>query len=149
MTPEKKLIVRFLTVFGEPKSLAPELFIEEFTKAIAGYPPDVLEKSGDVMIRKSTFWPKPAEVLAEVRRIGNYDTRRGLQVFEPCEDPPLLTDEQKERVRQIKLLAFAACDKAKEVLPPLAPLPSVDRDAFEAMRSGSHNPIHRKNIVRK
>lgn len=149
MSHEKKLVFRFLAMFGEPKSLDPDQFIRDFIKAIEGYGPELLEKAGDALIKKNTFWPKPAEVIAEARRIGGYDGRRGLQVFEPCDEPPPLTDEQKARVRQIKQLAIAACDKAKEVLPPLAPLPSVDRDAFEAMRSASANPIHRKNIVRK
>lgn len=149
MTPEQKLVHTLLVMFGEPNTPDPKLYIDMFTKAITGYPDDVLQAAGEAIIRKNTFWPKPAEVLAEVNRIGGYGSRRGLQTFEPCEEPPPLTDEQKARVREIKRLAIEACDKVHEVLPPLAPPPKVDRETFEAMRSSSPNPIHRKSIVRR
>ena len=149
MSHEKKLVFRFLAMYGEPKSLDPDQFIRDFIKAIEGYGPELPEKAGDALIKKNPFWPRPAEVIAEARRIGGYDGRRGLQVFEACDEPPPLTDEQKARVREIKRLAIEACDKVHEVLPPLAPPPKVDRDTFETMRSASHNPIHRKSIVRR
>lgn len=148
MTPEQKLVHTLLVMYGEPNTPDPKLYIETFTKAIVGHPADLLEAAGEAIIKKNTFWPKPAEVLAEVTRLGGYNTRRGLQVFPPCDEPPPLTDEQKARVREIKRLAIDACEKAKEVFQPLAPPPKVDRDTFEAMRSASSNPIHRKNIVR-
>lgn len=147
MTPEKKLIVRFLAMFGEPKSLDPNQFIKDFTKAIEGYAPDLLEAAGDAVIRKNTFWPKPAEVIAEAVRIGGLKGG-AFKTFPPSEEPPPLTEEQKARVRAIKRLAIEACDKVHEVLLPLQPPPKVDRDTFETMRAASRNPIHRKSIVR-
>lgn len=147
MTPEQKLISRLLAMFGEPKSLDPDQFVKDFAKAIEGYSPELLEAAGDAVIRKCTFWPKPAEVIAEAVRIGSL-TKGVFKAFPPSPEPPPLTDEQKVRVREIKRLAIAACDKVHEVLPPLPPPPKVDRDSFEAMRSASRNPVHRKSIAR-
>lgn len=148
MTPEQKLISRLLAMFGEPKSLDPDQFVKDFAKAIEGYSPELLEAAGDAVIRKCTFWPKPAEVIAEAVRIGGLKSGM-FKPFTAAEDPPPLTDEQKARVRAIKQLAIEACNRVQD--PPLAlpPPPKVDRDTFEAMRAGSANPIHRKNIVKR
>lgn len=147
MSPEQKLLSRLLAMFGEPKSLDPDQFVKDFAKAIEGYSPELLELAGDAVIRKCTFWPKPAEVIAEAVRIGGLKSGT-FKPLPPCDEPPPLTDEQKARVQDIKRLAIAACDKVHEVLPPLLPPPKVDRDAFEIMRSASRNPIHRKSIVK-
>lgn len=62
MTPEVRLIQRFIAVFGEPKTPNPEEFLAEFAKAIAGWKLHVLDQVGDEIIRSNQFWPKPAEV---------------------------------------------------------------------------------------
>ena len=57
------IIDRFVAVFGEPRVPDPALFLVEYRRALVGLDAGVLDKVADVLICKSTFWPKPAEVL--------------------------------------------------------------------------------------
>lgn len=70
MTPIQKTVARLLSVFGEPKTADPALYIEEFSKALKGTDPMVLEKAVDRWMKRDTpFWPRPGELLAEVERV--------------------------------------------------------------------------------
>lgn len=70
MKPIEKTVARLLSVFGEPKTPDPALFIEEFTKAMKGVDPLVLEKAADRWMKRDTpFWPRPGELLAEAENV--------------------------------------------------------------------------------
>lgn len=69
LSPAEEAIERLLTVFGEPKTVSPDRFLDEYRRALTGIEGRVLEQATDRVIRKSTFWPKPAEVIAEAHAI--------------------------------------------------------------------------------
>lgn len=69
MTPAEDAIDRMLAMFGEPKTTSPERFIAEYQKALTGIEASLLELAVDRVMKRSTFWPKPAEILEEVNRI--------------------------------------------------------------------------------
>lgn len=68
-TASEQLIGRFMAMFGEPKTPDPDGFLVEYARAIDGTDADALRRAGDILIRKSTFWPKPSEVLDLVGEI--------------------------------------------------------------------------------
>lgn len=79
MSAIETAISRLLTVFGNPKTGDPDLYIEEFAKALKGTDPMVLEKAVDRWIKRDTpFWPRPGELLAEVERVASdlYNDKR-------------------------------------------------------------------------
>lgn len=69
MTPAEDAIDRLLAMFGEPRTTSPERFIAEYQKALTGIEAALLELAVDRVMRRSTFWPKPAEIIEEVNRI--------------------------------------------------------------------------------
>lgn len=69
MNVADEIIGRFNAVFGEPRTDNPDLFLQEFARCMDGYDENALRKAADRLIAKNTFWPKPAELLGEVRTI--------------------------------------------------------------------------------
>lgn len=69
MSVAKEVISRFMAVFGEPKTPDPDGFLVEFAQCLSGCEATALRKAADTLIRRSTFWPKPAEVLELVSEI--------------------------------------------------------------------------------
>lgn len=69
MSPQDRAIARLTGTFGEPRTPDPEIFLEEFAKAISGWSLKVLDKACDEVIRTSTFWPKPAEIIEKCKAI--------------------------------------------------------------------------------
>lgn len=67
MTPQHEILKRLVGVYGEPKTPDVETFFAEFAKALEGYSRDALNLACSRVIRTSTFWPKPAEILEHVR----------------------------------------------------------------------------------
>ena len=69
MSPAEEIIERLLAVFGEPNTANTERFIEEYRRALTGIAGEVLSKACDRVIRDSTFWPKPAEIIQEASHV--------------------------------------------------------------------------------
>ena len=63
MTPQQRIIQRLMGVFGEPKTIDPQLFLTEFAAAIDGWDSHILEQTGKEVIRRCKYWPRPAEVI--------------------------------------------------------------------------------------
>jgi len=145
MTPEQKLVHTLLVMYGEPNTPDPKLYIDTFTKAIGGFAAADLERAGENVIRKSTFWPKPAEIVVAANRIIALRAPPP-HALAPSDDKEPLTAEQKANLRRLTEIARKACEQVHEVLEPLPPPPKVDRASFEAMRSGSRNKFHRKGM---
>lgn len=137
MQPHERLIARMMAVYGEPKTEDPLLFIDEVQRAIEGYPPAVIDEVGNEIIRKSKFWPRPAEVVEKADAIC---AKIHANTFKPTpvEDLPPPTEEQRQRAKRILALALNAM-KITGAREEAKPLPDVSRDAFEAMIRHSPN----------
>lgn len=61
-----RILSRFSSVYG--RELSPEL-IAEWEIVLGEYPPALLTEACDELMGESTFFPKPAEILAIVRRL--------------------------------------------------------------------------------
>lgn len=138
MTPETQLIARLVNVFKEPQCEDPDAYVAEFRKAIKGYTADVLEQAGDEVIKRCTFWPRPAEVIGIIEEICR--RREAAKPAPPRpKDLPPPTPEQVARSRQILAAAVAAMRAgAPKAIQP-APLPPMQRPQFEAMQRASRN----------
>lgn len=146
MTPEQKLVHTLLVMYGEPNTPDPRLYIETFTKAIKGFMPADIEKAGENVIRKSTFWPKPAEIVAEASRLVALRAPSPHALPPVLDERPPLTPDQKANLNELRKIAHSALAKVDDMLGPLPPAPKVDRNTFEAMRAASSNKIHRKGM---
>lgn len=141
MTISDEIIERFLAVFGEPKTPNPEVFINEFARSMDGYDETALRAAADNLIKSSTFWPKPAELLGEARRIISDRT-----MHRPAEHqswkPIARTDEQRamadELVAQFK--KFLAERTTVSEAPPPIDWKRGQRDGFREMQRNSPNP---------
>ena len=99
-----KTIQRLLTMFGEPKTDSPEMYLEEFAKAISGFPDSVLDKACDMAIQECTFFPRPAEIIQRAYRVNQYTLSNvgGSTPDHFVPDPVIEKDEaSKERVREM------------------------------------------------
>lgn len=136
-------VARLLAVYGEPKTPDPELFVVEFRKALTGTDAFLLEKALDRWIRSdNAFWPRPGEVLAEVRKCAAdaYQERR----YHVASDRPPPTPEAAARVRalvQDAMQTIAGAD-IKRDHPEIDWLRSKC-DGFEQMQRESPNSFHR------
>lgn len=148
MTALDKLIARLVAVFGEPKTPRPEMFLDEFRRAVDGYAPEVYPAAANEIIATSTFWPKPAEVRKIADRIATARFRPAP--LPPADDLPPPSPESVARARA--LVAEATKAIAAGSPPTIAPKPWRDtsRPAFEAMQRNSPNrALHIKPIVLK
>ena len=106
-------IRRMTAVFGDPKTDDPDVFLDEYRRALSGWDANVLDKATDRVIQASVFWPKPAEFLVHARAVAAETTR--FKPRKPAEhetgDLPVRTPEQiaaaNELVAQL-MRAFAA-----------------------------------------
>lgn len=143
--PVERLIERLTIVFGEPRTPNPVLYIEEIAKAVKPYSAEILEQAGDEVIRGNTFWPKPGEIVEKAEGIAARIASRNRKP-EVREEWPEPTDEQRRRA--IELVERAKQAMASKALPVEAvELPSVDREAFEAMQRNSPNDFHRVGLT--
>lgn len=79
-----RVIARLMAVFGEPKTPDPDLYVEEFRKALVGYEGHILDKAVDRWMKRDTaFWPRPGELLAEARSVAAPVRRRGPEPGSP------------------------------------------------------------------
>lgn len=145
MNAEDKMIQRLLSVFGEPKTPNPELFLEEFAKAIKGWDARVLEEAGDRVIRSSTFWPKPAELIEEATAIA-------AAMYAPKATPlddtnwPEPSPEAKARVDALLRETLPKLKAGGKVFTDPKPLPDVSRQSFETTQRESPNTsLHAKH----
>jgi hypothetical protein len=146
MTPEQKLVHTLLVMYGEPNTPDPKLYIDTFTKAIGGFSAADLEKAGENVIRKSTFWPKPSEIVSEANRLVALRSPSPHALPPVFDERPPLTPEQKANLNELRKIAHSALTKVDDMLGPLPSPPKVDRNSFEAMRAASNNVIHRKGV---
>lgn len=72
MTPAAQIIKRLVAIYGEPKTLDPDVFLAEFEKALEGHREESLHRACSEVIRTCTFWPRPAELLEHVRPTATY-----------------------------------------------------------------------------
>lgn len=154
MSPAEEAIERLLALFGEPKTSSPERFLEEYRKALAGIDPRVLERATDRVIQKSTFWPKPVEIIAEAHHIAavlyshrptdwdavDKDRRAG---WSPSDLKKFRSEEARANVQ-----AMVDQMKANIAAMEVDPKDDVDWQAgqqpdFEDMQARSPNGTHR------
>jgi hypothetical protein len=146
MSVSSEIIGRFNAVFGEPRTTDPELFLNEFARCMDGYDEDALRKAADRLIESNVHWPRPAELLAEARRI-LADQRR----FAPREKPeprkygPKLSDEelaQREAAHSEMMANFrkfmGRCSTPKDEKPAVD-WKAGQRTEFERMQRESPN----------
>lgn len=144
MTPEDRVVMRLTTMFGQPRTEDPEVYVVEFAKAIRGYDSEALEKACDEVIQSSTFWPKPVEIIQRAAQIASWRAR--LNAKPPASDPlpPARSEDEKARVRA--MVAEFNRSIARMTAPmEAAKLPdSVSRGDFEHMQRTSPNAaLHR------
>ena len=152
-------IERFLAMFGEPKTPNPERFIGEYRKALIGIDADVLERAVDRIMRSTTFWPKPAEVIQEAHRVAaekyqhrpddwdaiEADRKAGWKFADLAKSAP--TPEQKARVQAMvdEMKRNFAANRIDEKEPIEIDWKRGQRDGFEEMQRTSPNKgLHRK-----
>ena len=111
MSPAEEVVERLTVVFGEPKTPSPELFLIEFTRALTGWDGDVLHRAADRVIAKSTFWPRPAEVLGEARIVAADKYRANAT---PAEHKPF--DQRTARTVEQRAAAQELVDNMKRFL---------------------------------
>lgn len=143
-----RLISRLMTVYGEPKTDDPTGFLMEYQKALGGYPDEILDRTGDVVIRTiGPFWPKPAESVKIAAEIANEIWRNSARAaeerkqFETVQKAPASPDA-RARVQQI-VDNYMTNTESQEAAIPMTT--DVARDAFETMQRGSQNQYMHKN----
>jgi hypothetical protein len=59
------LLSRLAIVYGPPESADPAAYLAEIAKMIAKYPPNILEKAGDLILRthRGKSFPKPNDIV--------------------------------------------------------------------------------------
>lgn len=143
MSAEDDLIDRFVTVFGEPRTDAPDRYLEEYAKALRGWEAEVLALAGDRVIRENVFWPKPAEVLAIARTIAaDLEAKRKKPEHRPIEKNEA-SPEEKARVKELVRLTLMGMARNNVDFTPLQDEVAPNRDEFEAMQRNSPNRFHR------
>jgi len=94
------IIARLMTMFGEPKTPDPDLFLTEYAKAIKGWDVDVMSKAADEAIRECLYWPKPAELIKRAERIAA-DMYRPKPADDRYAWKPEPSEEEKARVQAL------------------------------------------------
>ena len=72
-TPAEEVVARLSAVYGDPKTPDPAMFVDEYIKALTGFDGRVLHRAADRVIKSSMFWPRPAELIAEIDDV-SWDT---------------------------------------------------------------------------
>lgn len=143
-----KAMARLAAVFGDPKTPDPELYLEEFRKALDGMDPIVLSKAVDAWMRKDTaYWPRPGEIVALAQTVAAdvYQSRRPAE-HQPIPNRDPLDPEVKARV---EAMIKSAIDGMKEQghvegEASKAQWQRGQRGEFEAMQASSRTRLHRK-----
>lgn len=147
MNPIDIAIARLTAVYGEPKTPDPELFVDEFRKALKGTDAFLLEKALDRWIRSdNAFWPRPGEVLAEVRKCAAdaYTERR----YHVASERPPPSPEAAARVRALVQDAMQTMTGAELKRDrPDVDWQSGQREGFERMQRESPNSFHRERSL--
>jgi hypothetical protein len=145
MTPEHMATHRLMTIFGEPKTPDPALFLAEFVKAIKGYSPAVLDEAVNRIIKANVFWPKPAEVreIAEsiLDRTGTSHAEYLRQLDEREAKWKKPSDDERARTKALfdnLKLTLSGVDGKPVDFNELAI--RSQRPGFEAMQRNSKNP---------
>jgi hypothetical protein len=143
MTPEDRLIQRFISVYGEPKTPNPEMFLNEFAEAISGWNIQILDKVGSDIIRSSQFWPKPAEIIERAKLLAAERSKNGQDVryrFKSKMGPyDPATVEQWKRAAEWRASLPDDHPLVRQAAPLNRVLMDVSRPAFEKMMRESPN----------
>lgn len=149
MSPAEEAIERLIAVFGEPKTPSPERFLDEYRKALTGLEARILDGAVDRIIKRSTFWPKPAEIIEEANTIAaavyrhqstNWDAVEADRKRGWSPDDLAKHNEFMDQWRRIMSSNVTAKDDAdtKEFA-------KVQREPFEEMQRNSPNRgLHRR-----
>lgn len=152
-------IERFLAMFGEPKTPNPSRFIEEYRKALRGIDGDVLDRAVDRIMRKTTFWPKPAEVIQEAHQVAAEKYEHKAEDWDAIEadrkqgwkfsdlSKSAATPESKARVQAMvdEMKRNIAANKIDTKEPVEIDWARGQRDGFEEMQRTSPNKgLHRR-----
>lgn len=129
MSYAETAIARLSAVFGEPRTENPELFVAEFSRAIARTDSQLLDRAIDDVIANCTFWPKPAEVLAMVaKEAAAREAAEKRMAYTPAPDLPPPSPESAARVRALVEQAKASLvpepTELREIIPS-------DRSVFD------------------
>lgn len=144
----EEAIARLLGNYGEPRDGSPEVLLAEYRRVMTGCAPDVIALGCDLIIDTETFWPRPAVVRkhlhAAASRIAVERERRDRKKL----NEETFTGERDPRVGEMLsdlAKAMRADTTARaEAEPKTKPVPPVDRQKFEAMRTKSQNLFHRQ-----
>ena len=159
MNAADEAIERFLAMFGEPKTPNPERFIGEYRKALLGIDGDVLDRAVDRIMRKTTFWPKPAEVIQEAHQVAadkyehkpedwdaiEADRKEGWKFADLAKSS--VSSESKARVQALvaEMKRNFAANKLDEKEPAEIDWRRGQRNDFEEMQRTSPNQgLHRR-----
>ena len=151
------IIERLITVYGEPKTDNPDLFIAEYAKALRGFDQRVLEFAADNIFRTHTYptWPTLGEIVRTANEVAAelYDNHRKPEHSKaPLAEP---TPEQKERVAEVMRMFAKTMDSNNTFAAILARCPvggtiKVDAPWGEEVRDRRGNvvPIREKDKLR-
>lgn len=141
-----RVLTRLSAIFGMPKTDDPDVFFDEFRKAIVGYDAEVLEKAVDRWMRKDTaYWPRPGQLLAEARIVAadlhRFSGPRKAAEHASYDDKPQISEEQRQRVAAMmdKFRADMAARVSVEENKQRPDLEAGQKPAFEAMQDSSPN----------
>lgn len=144
MSVADEIIERFMAVFGEPKTTNPDLFITEFARSMDGYDEAALRKAADKLIASSTFWPKPAELLAETRK-ALADAARHRKPHVPAEHEPIERREvsPEAKARTDKLVADLKAKLTPDSPEPTArPIDASVGSFYDMQRNSPNRGLH-------
>lgn len=136
---------KLAAMFGEPRTPDPELFLDEYAKALKGWDGLVLDRAVSEAIRECVYWPKPADIIQRAERIA-----AEMYKPKPFDDRyawrPEPTPEEKARVQALVDAAKKALSAnglpADTVNPP--DWKAGQRPGFEKMQRESPNHgLHR------
>lgn len=73
MSGVDKFISRALVLFGNPDSPDPKGFLEEYTRHLRGYDPEVLDRAMDILLKTRKFktWPSIGEIVEAAGKAGS------------------------------------------------------------------------------
>ena len=135
----KTVFVRFDALYGPPKTKSPDLFFDEYEKALSGYDTAILSKALEVVIRGHQYptWPTIGQIIQACKAVAPPPPVASKNWGD---DWPKPTAEEAARVQA--LVAQAVSDIARQGVAGDVDPPQrldVSRQAWEKMLSETPN----------
>lgn len=136
------MIQKLMIMCGEPESIDPEAYLDEFRRVVGNWSDDVLDEATIEVLKAKTFrgWPEPGECRKACEIAANSPLRRAPLRNDRGDDRPPLTQEQidaqAETMRRYRERMAAMKLDDEE---PKAKLHDCGREAMETMMANSPN----------